>query len=147
MKPEVFFTVIIIAQLFFSISITTLTYSAPDDMSEKITSIAGIVDVVNIKVTASKIQSSVSQQTSLPLLDLGALAFYSSNIILDLILNFAFAIPQMFTLIINALALLFNIDSVIMSYLTIFVFVAFAALYFIGLIKLISSMRTGQTVI
>ena len=66
----------------------------------------GANGTINIVTLASTMQSGVTNQQNVPLLAFGALIFYSANIIVNLMLNFFTAIPQMITILFSALVFL-----------------------------------------
>ena len=142
MKSIDFFTLLIIFQVFFSVGINIYQEIIPDNAKTYVGNILG-VDIISVSFIQSELESSLTQQTNMPVVDLAALAFYSGNIILDLILNFVFAIPQCATVIFEGLMLMFNISSSTMIQMQSFVFVIFFTLYFIGVIKLLTNVRTG----
>lgn len=53
--------------------------------------------VMSFTTTASAIESGLNNTTQIPLLDFGALVFYSSNLLFNLIVNIVFAVPFMLT--------------------------------------------------
>lgn len=101
----------------------------------------------NVQAEASVIQESITQQTSLSVTDLGALVFYSGNILLDLILNFAFAIPQMIALFLTGLSMIMNIDGSLINQVQLISSVGIMIFYFVGLIQLITNIRSRGSVI
>jgi hypothetical protein len=141
-----YFKVVIIIMLFYSFSITILTYSLPNDALVYVTGFSDLSSSFDLETIGGDVQSSLESQTDIPVIELGALVFYSSNIILDLLLNFAFAIPQMFGLLINGLSLMLNIDSYLFVVVQLFASVTMVVLYFIGLIQLMTGIRSGRIV-
>ena len=141
------FMTIIIVQSFYAIGITTFTYAIPDEALNYVTSISDLSTEIDIESTTEQIQESLERQTNIPVVELGALVFYSGNILIDLVLNFAFAIPQMFDLLINGVIQLIPVDVVIFGNIRIFVYVVIMAMYFISVINLIVGVRSGRTVV
>ena len=80
-------TGVLIMMIFYSISITSMAYFFPsyitpygDMATQNIdTNVTGIVNTVDL---------SVQDQSSLPLVEISALLFYTGNLFFDLILNF-----------------------------------------------------------
>lgn len=140
------FTAIIIVQLFYSFSITILAYSMPVDSLNYIDSFSDVADNINLDDTATQVQDSIESQTNIPVIELGALVFYSGNILIDLLLNFAFAIPEMIGLVINGIGMILNLDSFIFMTVEIFAGVVVTILYFLGLIQLLTGIRSGRLV-
>jgi hypothetical protein len=141
-----FFMIVIISQLFFSVAINILTYTMPDDAKVYVNPFLEPTNTVNLEDTGANLETSLQRQTNMPLIDLGALAFYSGNIIIDLLLNFAFALPQMFTILLTAFFMLFSIDTVIAHYVQLFISVVILVWYVISLIMFLASLRTGNTI-
>lgn len=139
-----FFKAVMMVQLFFAICITMYSYALPDDAK----SYPSFYEPdVNIEDISGTIQSSLETQTNIPAIDLGALVFYSGNILIDLLLNFVFAIPQMLTFIINAFMLFFiGADSFILFQLQLFFSAGMVIFYVISLIQLLTNVRTGRLV-
>jgi len=140
------FKAIIIVMLFYSFAITLLTYALPEQAKPFINPFSDVANEIDLESTSSQIRGSVEAQTNIPVVELGALVFYSGNILVDLLLNFAFAIPQMIGLIINGVMLMLNVDSYVFAVVEIFSAVIITVLYFIGLIQLITSVRSGRMV-
>ena len=138
------FKLTLFVMAFFSFSITIYSYAMPDEMrsyTDSWSNIAGQYDVQGIN---QKVEGSLQKQTSVPVIDVGALVFYSGNIILDLILNFVYAIPQMITLFFTGLMMMFGINTQIMNFIQIFLTVLMTIVYFLGLIELLINVRSGR---
>lgn len=140
------FKVIITVMLFYSVCITLLTYAMPDESLHYVTSFSDVAEDIDLEATSTQVQDSLTQQTSIPVVELGAMVFYSGNIIIDLLLNFAFAIPQMLTLFIYGIFTLINVDSNIYLVIQVFASVAILVWYIISLIQLLTSVRSGRIV-
>lgn len=142
------FKVAIIAMLFYSFAITSITHSLPDDyVRAHMVNFADLGSDISLDDTAEQIDDSLQQVTNIPVIDIAALVFYSGNILLDLLLNFAFAVPQLFILLIRSISLFFGgLDVTLMLYLQTFASVAVMALYFIGLIQMLAGIRSGRVV-
>lgn len=142
MMEQFKYTLIVMA--FFSFIITVYSYAMPDEMRKYINSFDDLVDDGEIAGISSSVEDSLTRQTSIPVIDVGALVFYSGNIFLDLLLNFVYAIPQMITLLFNGLMLMFGIDTNFMSLIQVFLSVLITILYFLGLIEMIIGVRSGR---
>lgn len=140
------FKLILLVQLFFALCITLVTYTMPEDSLDYVTSFADITETVNLENVATDIESGLEQQTNIPVIELGALVFYSGNILLDLLLNFAFAIPTMIGLLVSGIVRLINLDSFITVTIQLFATVIVTAWYFIAIIQLITGVRSGRIV-
>jgi hypothetical protein len=135
------FKYIIIVQLFFSFGITILSYAMPADSLNHVTAFSDVTSDISIKTISGQVQDSVEDSLDIPVIELGALVFYSGNIIIDLLLNFFFAIPEMIGLLVNGFMLLFNVDSYIFAVLEIFFGALVTILYFIGVLQLLMNIR------
>lgn len=140
------FKAVIILQLFFSFAVTGFTQFMPADSLPYVTSFSDVSGRINITSTGEQISEGLSKQTNIPILDLGALVFYSGNILLDLLLNFAFAIPEMLGLLIFGMSRLLYIPSEMILHVEIFAGVVVIALYFISIIQLLTGLRSGRVV-
>ncbi len=140
------FKIVILIQLFYSFAITVLVSAMPPESLNYVTGFSDITDEINLETVSSDVQSSLTSQTEIPVIDVGSLIFFSGNILLDLLLNFAFAIPQMLGLLISGLLLLINVDSTIYITVELFTGVLVVVMYFIAIIQLIAGLRTGRVV-
>lgn len=138
------FKITLIMMLFYSTCINLLVYSMPEDTIPYITSYSELSGTISLEGVSAEVQTSVSRQTDIPVIELGALVFYSGNILIDLILNFAFAIPEMLSLVINGILTILNIDSQINNLIQLFTTVTITVMYFIGVITLLTSVRSGR---
>ncbi len=147
MSAYKYFVWIIIIQLFYSFGVTTLThaFSLYNVNNIYFTEMQNITtDITDI---TSQIESTTQQQMNIPLIDLGALVFYSGNIIIDLMLNFFFAIPSMFSILTNFFLMFFNLDAFLSAQLKLFVFSAISILYFMNLLAFILNIRSRGSIV
>lgn len=140
------FKAVILVMLFYSFAITIIAYSLPADAKHYVTGFSDATSEISLESVSSEVQDSIQRQTNIPVIEVGALIFYSGNIIIDLLLNFAYAIPQMIGMLINGLMLLFGVDSYIFAVVEIFASVVITIMYFISIIQLLASIRSGQTI-
>ncbi len=87
--------------------------------------------------------SQITNQKNIPIIEMGALLFYSGNFLLDLGVNFIFAIPEMIGLLLHGIAFLFDIDNTIMNNIQLFVTGIMGVLYVLGLLQMMLSIRSG----
>lgn len=143
-----FFKIVIIATLFYSFCITGITHSLPNDMINHVDPFSSSDDEISdFQDITNDVQENLNSQTQLPIIEIGALVFYSGNLIVDLLSNFVFAVPQMIGFLISAFSLLFGgVDTVILGLVqSIFsVFVVF--LYLMGIIQLLTGLYSGRLV-
>jgi len=143
-----YFIGIIVLQLFFGFGITILSHSLigiNPDIAPYMSDYTDIApDISNI---TTQIEGSMQSQLNIPVVDLGALVFYSGNIIVDLMLNFFFAVPSLFTLIANGFFGLFNIDAFLEANLKLFIYSIVSVLYFINLLAFIMNIRSRGSIV
>jgi hypothetical protein len=140
------FKIMIIVMLFYSFSITLLVNSLPDTALNPASIFQDVDDRFNIESIGSEIQGGLESQTNIPVYDLGALVFYSGNILIDLLLNFLFAIPQMIGFLFAGILILISLPTTISHLIQIFASVAVTAWYVISLVQLLTNVRTGRMV-
>lgn len=133
---------VILIQLFFSAGVTILTYTTPAGALNHVSIFTGD-GTLDLESVGEEVQQSLQKQTDIPVVELGALIFYSGNILLDFLLNFAFAIPEMIGMLINGVGMLIHLDSYIMVTVEIFAAVVVVVMYFIALISFIMGLRSG----
>ena len=141
-----FFKTMLIIQLFFSFAITGIAYTLPDSAKVYASQFISLSDKITLSDVSGKIQTSTTSQTNIPIIDLGGLLFYSGNLMLDLFLNFIFAVPEMITLIINAFMNIFSLDVGLINLVEIFAGVIFSIVYFLSLINMVISIRSGRMI-
>ena len=137
---------ILIIQLFYAFCITGIAHAMPDDALSYTTAFSDVTSEINLENVSSQVEDSLERQTNIPVIELGALVFYSGNILIDLVLNFAFAIPQMIGLVIAGIVMIFNIDAQLVLFVELFSGVTITALYLISIIQLIVGIRSGRIV-
>lgn len=141
------FKTIILVQLFYAVAITGLVATIPDDAKSYVTGFSDIADSIDVDTVSEDVQDSLQRQQSIPVIELGALVFYSGNILIDLLLNFFFAIPQMLTMLVNGLMLLFTgVNVQAMGIIQLFLSVITVVMYVISIIQLTVGVRSGRLV-
>jgi len=143
-----YFVAIIVFQLFFGAGISMLAYSLPSDpQGISYTVLAEPKHEINIKTVGQDLKDSAEQQVNLPLVDLGALVFYSGNIVMDMVLNSVFAVPEVVTLGFDIVMGYFPIDVTLQNYIKIVIFAVIMALYVIGILAFVMNMRSGAPIV
>ena len=140
------FKAIILVQLFFSVAITSIAYYLPAESYKVTLGFTDVSDGLNLEDISTDVEASFRKQADIPVIEIGALVFYSGNILIDLMLNFAFALPEMIGLIINGILMLINIESQLFIYAQLFASVALLIMYFLGLMQLLTSVRSGRVI-
>jgi len=139
------FVIIILVQLFYSVAVSLYSY-AFNKMGVTINQ-EFVAETQNLTSVSSKIESSLKLQTNIPIVDLGALLFYSGNLLIDMMLNFFFAIPSMATILIHFLGLMLNLDAHIVTMLKLVVFGFISVWYFLQIILFLVSLRSGRIIV
>ena len=140
------FITVILAQLFFSVVITGYVNIIPEEALDYFDPYTDLSSRTSPEDINEQVQENLERQTNLPVVELGALVFYSGNILLDFILNFAFALPQMIQLLINTMLFLVNVPAQISTIIITFTGVAVSVLYFISIIQFLVGLRSGRFV-
>lgn len=141
------FKITIIVMLFYSFAVSLLIEFLPTDSLAYVTSFSeGTTTLSEFDEISEEVQDQLTSQTNIPVLDVGSLVFYSGNILLNLLLNFIYAIPQMIGFLIHGLTLLFNLNYLIVWYIEAFAFVTMNILYAISLIQLLTGIRSGRII-
>lgn len=141
-----FFSVIVMAQVFFSMGATILTYTyVPLGISTDFTDPYS-QSTTDLGEFSQELESATQSKLNIPLLDLGAMLFYTGNIIIDFFLNFLFAIPSLLTLIFNGFFMFFASDAFITSQLKLFFFVFASFIYFVNVIAMLVEIRSGRQI-
>jgi hypothetical protein len=138
---------LILVMLFYSVSITLIAYALPDDMKQPIEIFQSNNMVVDMEETTGKLEEVVDRQLNVPLFDLGALAFYSGNLVVDLFLNFIFAIPQLAQIVLSVFFMFVQVDLQIQLILKMFVGGAIATIFVLMIINLILRVRSPGSVV
>lgn len=139
-----YFETLIIMQLFYAFAVTIIVYSLPPDT---VNYINVFQTDVNLQNTSVKIQENIQKQMDIPVVDLGALVFYSGNIFVDLLLNFMTAIPQMFSLLLTGLFTFLNVDAYIATQLKLFVTTLLTIIYVLMVLRFIMEIRARGTIV
>ena len=70
--------------------------------------------------------------------------FYSGNILIDLLINFIFAVPSMISLFVGGICNLFSLDAFLTATLTSLGMAMTTIMYIIGLLQLVTNVRSQQ---
>lgn len=140
------FKVIMIVQLFYAVAITIMVHTVPVDMLNYVTGYGDLADRISIAGTMEEFQSSVNSQTNMPLIEVGALVFYTGNILMDLLLNFAFAVPGMISLFLQGFMSIFGLNIHVGAALQTFIAGVVGIMYLMGIIQLITGIRSGRSI-
>jgi len=133
---------ILTIQLFYAFAITLIIYSVPASDVGSLEMYEEPAEEVNITSIESQVRESTQQQVNVPLVDLSSLVFFSGNVIVDLMLNFVLAVPQMFVLLVSSFTLFLPIDAVITQRVAWFIGAFVGVMYFLGIIAFLMNIRT-----
>ena len=123
-----------------------VTYAMPQDTLEYV-SIIQPGHEIELETVARDIQSSSERQMDIPVVDIGALVFHSGNIIVDLILNTIFAIPEMVTILINGFLFFFGVEAFVATQLKLLLWAVIGAIYIIAILAFIMNIRSGGNIV
>jgi hypothetical protein len=149
MKIISLFKIMILAQLFFAVGVTMLSFvitaNNPDavDFIQDFNDFAEAYDVSDIK---DEVTGQVENQQGIPVLDVGALVYYSGNLLISLLGNFIFAIPNMIMILVRGFQMIFNFPGEILAYLHLFTIVTISVMYVLGIIQLLTGLRSGRLI-
>lgn len=144
-KTFSYFVAILMLSLFYGFGSTLLTYTMNPYLTapqQQLTVGFGIDDTSITDITG-KIQGATSSQLRIPVLDVGALVFYSGNILVDLMFNSFFALPSLVSVLTNAFVKFFAVDAIMIANLEVFLFALISVAYFINMIGFLLSIRSG----
>lgn len=141
------FMVILVIQLFYATSITIVAYSLPSVSSTYLDQSNSIASGINIEDVSTDLQSSLNSQLNIPVIELGALVFYSGNLLLDLLLNFLTALPQLVALVMSIIFNIVGMDAQIQLYVQLFLTGIVTIYYFMSLIVLLTNIRGRGSIV
>jgi hypothetical protein len=137
-QTDIFFAVILV-QLIYSFGITISVHSL-NGMNVNLNSMVSLPNASSIVNTTQKFEEQLQRTRNIPLIDIGALVFYSGNAFIDLIGNFITAIPQMITFLLNVFIQFFPIEPTLAFYLKLFLEASLTIIYIWLLITFILSL-------
>jgi len=137
-QTDIFFAIILV-QLIYSFGITILVHSL-SGMNLNLNSMVSLPDSSNIVNTTQKFEEQLQRTRNIPIVDIGALVFYSGNAFVDLIGNFITAIPQMIMFLLNIFIQFFPIEPTLAFYLKLFLEASLTIIYIWLLITFILSL-------
>lgn len=138
-----YFKFVLMMHLFFSFAITGVTHTLPDQEKNYVSMFSTQAAEVDMGDIGQDIESSIQSEANLPLLDVGALVYHSGNLLLDLLVNFLFAIPAMITLLLSGFFLVFSVDAYIATQIKLLIYTLGALLYLLGVLVFIMNIRAG----
>jgi hypothetical protein len=92
---------------------------------------------------AQELETGLSHQQSVPVVEFGALIYYSGTYLVDLMVNFLGALPQMVAMLVAGIFTLVPINVDLKRNIIIVVELTAFALYIINFVALIANMRSS----
>ena len=141
------FKIMIIVSIVYSLGMTLIAYSLPADSISYPDMFKESLTNADIDDISTSLEDSMQLQTNVPVIDIGTLVFYTGNFLLDLLLNFITAVPQMFGLLITGLGILINADPFMITRIQVALTALWLAMYVIGIIQFITGLRSGSNLV
>ena len=137
---------IIMMQIVFTFAVTLVTYTLPDNVKQY-SSMLETEHQTDTSQMVTEFEQSLGTVKNVPLYDVGMLVFWTGNIIVDIFLNFIFALPEMITLVLNAMFIFIPIDPYLQYNIKLIVMVIGGILYIWMIISIISGIRSGRRIV
>lgn len=137
-----YFVSILLLSAFYSFAITTIVYALPSSDVSFIIEFQTNEAVRDYGDTSKTFETSLQTQKQFGIVDAGALALFSGNILLDLAINFFFAIPSMFQLFFTGLFYFLNINYYLQTEILVWVKAILAIISSVFLIQFLLGVRT-----
>jgi hypothetical protein len=99
---SIFYTLMLM-QIFFSLGVTMIVAVLPAAQANQIVIFTNSNNLINVATLSTSMVGGVGSQQTIPLIEFGALIFYSTNIFINLVVNFFFAVPQMIIAFVSVL--------------------------------------------
>jgi hypothetical protein len=136
---------ILVIMLFYSFGVTIFSYTLPTATLDYIKPFE-TKTTTSLTDTVNEVESSIDRQLNIPIIEIGALVFYSGNIVIDLFLNFIFAVPEMLTILTHGIILIINLPDYLVDTIQTFAFSVFSIFYILSVIQLLLGVRSGRVV-
>lgn len=136
------FAALLMVQLFYAFTVTLMVPILPGALQMQVVQFTNEDGLIDYTTLNSEVEGTVENQTNIPLLDFGALVFYSSSFLLNLMINFITAVPQMMIMFISAIDTLLSIGALTIQIKAFFTIIL-SLFYFLGLLSFITGFRSG----
>lgn len=136
-----FFKYMVMVSFFWSFFITTIISTLPATQLTTTDLFSGVDRDMNSM--AQQLDVGVANQKNLPATDIGALVYYSGIYLIDLMVNFFAALPQMVGLAIRGIFLFVPTPVEIQRQIVLVIELIVAALYVLNFIALLANMRSS----
>lgn len=133
----------LMVSLFYAFAVTLIVPALPNSVQNQViayTNDAGIIDYTTL---GTEVETTLQNQVNVPLLDFGALVFYSSSFLLNLMINFVTAIPQMLTMFLASIFIFFPVEQGLQIKIKMIFTFILSIFYFLGIIAFITNFRSG----
>lgn len=137
------FTTLLIVQLFWAFSVTLIVPFMPNAQSNQVLMFNNDNALIKLPLLQSQLETGIGDQANIPVLEVGALVFYSSATILSLMINFFTAVPQMVTLLTTVFFLFIPMELTIQNTVLTWIFAIVSILYVISLFAFIAGTRSN----
>ena len=149
MRPYEMLMATITLSLFYSVGVTLLAHSLAPMVTQ------GEAQMVARYATHAKdlnefqalVNTNLSKQFDIPIVDLGALVFYSGNLVADLMYNFFFALPSLATLVVHTIFVFIPADRFVVEAVKVFVGAFVAITMMLTILAFILSVRSRGSLI
>jgi hypothetical protein len=138
---------VLIVQLFYSIAVTSIVYTLPADVTGVVDPFQAPSEKFSEKHIAESVGNAVGSETNLASIDMQSLMYYSGNIAIDLIANFATAVPQMVTILIDGLLRFFAVNADVVVQLRTFFYMLIMIAYAIGILSFLLGARAQGAIV
>ncbi len=140
-----FFTRAIEVMAIYSIMITLLIHALPAEDRDFVLELQASPAFIELGDMSNEFQTGIQQQKSFGVVEFGALALFSGNILIDLILNFFTALPSMATIIMNGVLMFMNLSDPIRNAVMFFTYAIVGIIYLISIILLLINIRSASS--
>lgn len=139
-----YFISVVLMSLFWSFAITTIVYALQQNPVQDINYIVEFqnADIPSYAETGQEFQTNLQLQKQFGIVDAGALALFSGNLLLDLTINFFFAVPNMFYLFFSGMFAFLHINVFLQKEIVTWVQVVLAVISTIFLFQFLLGART-----
>jgi len=140
------FTALLLVQLFYALAVTLIVPTLPGISAYQVVAYTNSMGQTTISTAYAAVQGGVTNSQAIPLLAFGALIFYSAQIIINLMINFFTAIPQMITILFTTLfhLLPFANGAITTGFIAMFQVIV-SIIYFIAVLTFLMSIVSGRS--
>lgn len=140
------FTAFLLLQLFYAFAVTLIVPALPGALDNQVIAYTNSSGLISYSTLSSDVEGTVQNQFNIPLLDFGALIFYSSSFLLNLMVNFITAVPQIMLMGLTALFVFFPFTTGLQADIRMILTLMLTLFYFISLISFVTGFRSGGAI-